>query len=82
MGKNIMQNSKDDRVIQQVKNKLTSRGFGSGSHLTVQSSKGMITLSGSVQYAHQKKAAVSAITGMAGVNRVIDQMTVKPAINR
>lgn len=77
-----MQNSKNDRLVQQVKNKLTSRGFGSGSSLTVQSSNGMITLSGSVQYAHQKKAAVNAITGLSGVNRVIDQVTIKPAVRR
>lgn len=77
-----MQNSRDNRVLQLVKNKLGSRGFGSESHLAVQFSNGMLTLSGSVQYAHQKKAAVRAITGMAGVNRVIDQMTVKPAVHR
>jgi osmotically-inducible protein OsmY len=41
-----------------------------------------VTLSGNVQYAHQKGAAVNAISGMDGVRRVIDQMTVKPAVKR
>jgi osmotically-inducible protein OsmY len=48
----------------------------------VQTSNGQVTLSGIVQYAHQRAAAVSAISGMVGVRRVIDQMTVKPAIKR
>jgi hypothetical protein len=60
-----MHDPKDDRITQQVNNKLASRGFASP-----------------VQYAHQKSAAVSAISGMVGVRRVIDQMTLKPAIKR
>jgi hypothetical protein len=37
---------------------------------------------GNFQYAHQNGAAVSAISGMTGVRRAIDQMTVKSAANR
>ena len=77
-----MHDPKDDRITQQVNNKLASRGFASPCRLTVQTSNGQVTLSGIVQYAHQKGAAVSAISGMAGIRRVIDQMTVKPAANR
>jgi hypothetical protein len=40
------------------------------------------TLFGNVQFAHQKKAALRAITGITGVRRIIDQMTVKPAVKR
>ena len=76
-----MYNAKDDHITRNINNKLASRGFGS-QHLTVQTSNGLVTLSGSVQFAHQKKAALRAITGIAGVRRVIDQMTVKPAVKR
>jgi osmotically-inducible protein OsmY len=77
-----MHDPKDDRITQQVNNKLASRGFTSPCRLAVQTANGQVTLSGIVQYAHQKAAAVSAISGMTGVRRVIDQMTVKPAANR
>jgi osmotically-inducible protein OsmY len=77
-----MNNSNDDRIKQQVTNKLTSRGLSSPCRVTVQASNGQVTLSGTVQYAHQKSAAMSAISGMTGVRRVIDQMTVKPMVKR
>ena len=76
-----MNNAKDDHVTRNTNNKLASRGFGS-QHLTVTTINGMVTLSGKVQFAHQKKAALKAIAGLTGVRRVIDQMTVKPAVKR
>ena len=77
-----MHNATDGRITQQVTNKLASRGFSSPCRLTVHTANGQVTLTGIVQYAHQKSAAVSAISGMTGVRRVIDQMTVKPAVKR
>ena len=74
-----MHDPKDDRITKTIMNKLASRGFSSPCRLTVQTSNGQVTLSGMVQHAHQKSAAVSAVSGMAGVRRVIDQMTVKLA---
>ncbi|MEX2308996.1 MAG: BON domain-containing protein [Pirellulales bacterium] len=76
-----MHNAKDDHITRHVNNKLASRGFGS-QHLTVQTSNGLVTLSGAVQFAHQKKAALKSIAGMAGIRRVIDQLTVRPAVKR
>jgi osmotically-inducible protein OsmY len=77
-----MHSATDDRITQQVTNKLASRGFASPCRLSVQTSNGQVTLSGIVKYAHQKGAAVSAVSGMTGVRRVIDQITVQPATNR
>ena len=77
-----MLDAKDGRITQTVTNKLASRGFSTPCRLTVQTSNGQVTLSGMVQHAHQKSAAMSAVSGMAGVRRVIDQMTVKPAVKR
>lgn len=76
-----MYNTKDTHVTRNISNKLASRGFGS-QHLTVTTSNGLVTLSGNVQFAHQKKAAIRVIAGLTGVRRVIDQMTVKPAVKR
>lgn len=77
-----MHDAKDGRITQTVTNKLASRGFSSPCRLTVQTSSGQVTLSGTVQHAHQKSAAASAISGMAGVRRVVNQITVKPAAKR
>jgi osmotically-inducible protein OsmY len=76
-----MYKAKDDHVTRNINNKLASRGFGS-QHLTVATRNGLVTISGGVQFAHQKKAALKAIAGLMGVRRVTDQMTVKPAVKR
>jgi osmotically-inducible protein OsmY len=36
-----------------------------------------VTLSGTVQFAHQKSAAVQAATGITGARRVNDQMPIQ-----
>ncbi len=77
-----MQEINDDRITRSVNSKLATRGFGSQSKLTVQTSKGLVTLTGSVQHAHQKRTAVKAISGIAGIRRIIDQLTIKPATKR
>ncbi len=69
----------DAAINQQVNNKLAGRGIRSPCHVTVQTQDGNVTLSGDVQYAHQKSAAVQAASGVTGVRRVTDQMKVKPA---
>ena len=40
-----------------------------------------VTLNGTVQYAHQKSAAISAISGMSGVRRVVERMMVTQPLN-
>jgi osmotically-inducible protein OsmY len=67
----------DQAITQQVNNKLANRGLRSPCKVAVQTNKGDVTLSGSVQFGHQKGAAVSAAGGVTGVRRVIDQLTVK-----
>ncbi len=76
-----MNNAQDGRIARSIKNKLASRGFDS-QHLTISTSNGQVTLSGSVQFAHQQKAALKAIAGLTGGRRVVSQMTIKPAARR
>lgn len=78
----MMHDIKDGRITQYVTNKLAARGFGAQSRLTVQTHNGQVTLSGSVQHTHQKRAAASAISGMSGVKRVNNLITVAPPVKR
>jgi osmotically-inducible protein OsmY len=67
----------DQTITQQVQNKLAGRGLSSPCHVTVETRKGEVTLSGSVQYAHQKGTAVQVANVISGVRRVIDRLIVK-----
>lgn len=72
----------DEKITQQVSQKLSSRGVRSPCRVAVRSSGGVVTLSGTVQYPHQKGAAVQAANGISGVRRVVDQMIVKAMVKR
>ncbi len=77
-----MFDANNDRITKTVTNKLATRGFSSPCRVAVQTSNGQVTLSGTVQYAHQIGAAAAAVGGMTGVRRVINQITVKPRVKR
>ena len=77
-----MHDPNNDRITKTVTNKLATRGFSSPCRVTVQTSNGQVTLSGTVQHGHQIGAATAAVSGMTGVRRVINQITVKPAVKR
>jgi osmotically-inducible protein OsmY len=66
----------DQKISTEVQLKLANRGLRSPCNVTVNTKNGEVTLSGTVQYAHQKSAAVQAATTVAGVRRVTDQTTV------
>ena len=71
-------NSLDHGISQQVTNRLASRGLNAPCRVVVQANGGEVTLTGTVQYPHQKLTAVKAANGIAGVRRVVDRLTVKP----
>jgi osmotically-inducible protein OsmY len=77
-----MYDANNDRLTKTVTNKLATRGFSSPCRVTVQTSNGQVTLSGTVQHAHQIGAATAAVSGMSGVRRIINQITVKPRVKR
>lgn len=68
----------DRTITQQVSHKLANRGFRSPCQVTVQTKNGDVTLSGTVQFSHQKRAATQLVSGIMGVRRVTDRMIVKP----
>ena len=72
----------DRGIVQQVTQRLATRGLRSPCRIDVQSRSGEVTLTGSIQYPHQRAAAVQAASTAAGVRQVVDRMTVKPAEKR
>lgn len=69
----------DKSIARQVLGKIAQRGLNSPCRIVVESLKGQVTLSGTVQYAHQKITAVQAASGISGVRRIVDKLTVKAA---
>ena len=68
-----------DRTInEQVSHQLISRGMRSPCNITVQAAKGVVTLSGKIEYEHQRSAALQLARRVDGVGRVIDQLHVAP----
>lgn len=70
---------KDPVISQRVSDKLVSLGVRAPCHVTVASNRGNVTLSGMIQYEHQRHTAVGAARGVVGVQRVVDQMQVIPS---
>ena len=68
----------DSVISQKISERLCSLGMRAPCRVTVASNKGNVTLSGTIQYEHQRQVAVRAIRGVAGVQRVVDQMQVIP----
>jgi osmotically-inducible protein OsmY len=69
----------DPMISQKVQERLSNMGIRAPCRVTVASNKGDVTLSGSIQYEHQRHIAVHAIRAVAGVQRVVDQMQVTPS---
>lgn len=67
----------DNKITQQINTKLSSRGIRTPCNVSVRTVGGDVTLSGTVQFSHQKIAAMKTANTIAGVRRVIDQLTVK-----
>ena len=71
----------DPGISQRVTERLSSLGVRAPSRVNVATSNGNVTLSGTIQYEHQRHMALSAVKNIAGVHRVLDQMRVMPRGN-
>jgi osmotically-inducible protein OsmY len=67
----------DKSINQRICQQLSSRGMRSPCHIAVQTAKGVVTLTGSIEYEHQRNAAVLVARHMDGVKHVVDQLQVK-----
>jgi osmotically-inducible protein OsmY len=70
---------KDPVISHKVSEKLSSLGVRAPCRVMVVTNKGNVTLSGTIQYEHQRHTAVRAIRAVAGVQRVTDQLQVIPS---
>jgi hypothetical protein len=76
-----MARKEDERLQQQVQQKILSHGVRPPCRVTVSVNKGVVTLSGTVKFEYQRRAALHACRAMPGVKSVIDSLQVPPAHN-
>jgi hyperosmotically inducible periplasmic protein len=55
---------------------LVNRGIRSPCEVTVQVRRGVVTLSGKVEFEHQRTAAIHAVRQIDGANYVVDHLSV------
>lgn len=72
----------DRTIMQQVTQRLATRGLRSPCRIDVQSRNGEVTLTGSIQYPQQRAAAMQAAATASGVRHVVDRLTMKPPEKR
>jgi osmotically-inducible protein OsmY len=72
----------DRTIVQQVTQRLATRGLRSPCRIDVQSRNGEVTLTGPIQFPHQRAAAMQAAATAAGVRHVVDHMSIKPPDRR
>lgn len=72
-----MAKREDDRLQLRLTNKLSNLGLRSPSRVHVEVYHGDVTIKGVVQFEYQRKAAVTAVRSMDGVESVIDQLKVQ-----
>jgi osmotically-inducible protein OsmY len=68
----------DHAITQKVSQRLASRGMRSPCRIGVVTSRGNVTLSGMIQYEHQRRSAVQLTRGVDGVQRVLERLRVIP----
>ena len=68
----------DKELLKAVNKRLMRAGAGSQTRLTAAVQQGTVTLSGTLRHAIQKQPIVKAINGIAGVRRIIDQLSLAP----
>ena len=67
----------DKTLMRQVNQRLSRASTGSRSRIVVTIKRGDVTLSGFIRYENQRRPAIRAVTAVAGVRRVIDQLKVE-----
>jgi len=68
----------DPSISQRVSQLLSNRGMRPPCQINVQTSKGNVTLSGKIQYEHQRRIVMQTARNVEGVMRVTDQLQVIP----
>ena len=67
----------DRAIVQKVTQALINHGLRSPCAIQVVSRGGIVTLTGTIEHVFQRKNAVRTATGVGGVRRVTDQLSIK-----
>ena len=67
----------DKVLLKQVNQRLMRAGLGAGCSMRVSVRNGQVTLSGTIQRDLQRRPALRAASGIAGVRQVVDQLKVE-----
>lgn len=68
----------DNTILKMVNQRLARVSLGARSKVTATVHNGRLTLSGNLQYENQRRPALRAASGVAGVSGVLDQLKVQP----
>jgi hypothetical protein len=69
-------NEVSNKELLKAVSKRLQRGGGGG--LTAAIQRGIVTLTGKIQYESQRRPILKIVNGIAGVRRVIDQLQLEP----
>jgi osmotically-inducible protein OsmY len=68
----------DKDLLKAVNQRLMRSGTGSQTRVTASVQKGMVTLTGTLQYAIQRNPIMKAVQSVPGISRIVDQMVLVP----
>ena len=66
----------DKALLKDVTKRLMRTG--TQTKVTAAVSSGAVTLTGALQYEHQRRTMIRAVNQVSGIRNVVDQMTVQP----
>ena len=72
----------DHTLSDRAQRQLSSRGLRAPCEINIQTQNGVVTLTGKVEYQHQKQAALQAIRGLEGARGVVDLIRIMPPERR
>ncbi|PQO33064.1 BON domain-containing protein [Blastopirellula marina] len=76
-------NQVPDKDLQKLVNRTLERtGVGSQARINARVSSGTVMISGTIKYENQRRPILKAVQGVAGVQRVNDQMSCLPKPKR
>jgi osmotically-inducible protein OsmY len=64
----------DKDLLKAVNQRLMRTGAGAQTRVVASVQKGMVTLTGTIQYAIQRSPIMKAVQSVPGISRIVDQM--------